>query len=178
MESIWKMLTGRNFLNSWNELPRRCLWSFQSLPEGPTNELSNDRRDFLRLAAALPATAAGSWAMAQAPAVTPAAVAYGDIAPQDRVFITTNEDSNQHRRPAIARHWRRRRAGDAAPGAGARVAAADAPLRHRGSPDLSPHHLLRKRRHGDGLRIRPVGGTPAVPVRWRNRRSPPWPATC
>ena len=78
------------------------------------NELSNDRRDFLRLAAALPATAAGSWAMAQAPAVTPAAVASGDIAPQDRVFITTNEDSNQHRRPAIARHWRRRRAGDAA----------------------------------------------------------------
>ena len=57
------------------------------------NELSNDRRDFLKLAAALPATAAGSWAMAQAPAVTPAAVASGDIAPQDRVFIT-NEDSN------------------------------------------------------------------------------------
>ena len=66
MESIWKMLTGRNFLNSWNELPRRCLWSFQSLPEGPTNELSNDRHDFIKLAAALPATAAGSWAMAQA----------------------------------------------------------------------------------------------------------------
>ena len=57
------------------------------------NELNNDRRDFLKLAAALPATAASSWAVAQAPATTPVAAAAGDIAPQDRVFIT-NEDSN------------------------------------------------------------------------------------
>lgn len=57
------------------------------------NQLNNDRRDFLKLAAALPATAAGSWAMAQAPVATPAVASPGDIAPQDRVFIT-NEDSN------------------------------------------------------------------------------------
>lgn len=57
------------------------------------NELSNERRDFLKLAAALPVTAASSWAMAQAPAASPAVVAAGDIAPQDRVFLT-NEDSN------------------------------------------------------------------------------------
>lgn len=57
------------------------------------NKPDEQRRDFLKLAAALPATAAGSWALAQAPAATPATVATGDIAPQDRVFIT-NEDSN------------------------------------------------------------------------------------
>ena len=57
------------------------------------NEPNNDRRDFLKLAAALPVTAAGSWAMAQAPAAAPAVATSGDIAPQDRVFIT-NEDSN------------------------------------------------------------------------------------
>ncbi|MBA3771950.1 MAG: YncE family protein [Ramlibacter sp.] len=57
------------------------------------NKANEDRREFLKLAAALPATAAGSWAFAQAPAATPAAVATADIAPQDRVFIT-NEDSN------------------------------------------------------------------------------------
>ena len=57
------------------------------------NKLNEDRRDFLKLAAVLPATAAGSWALAQAPAAAPAAVATADIAPQDRVFIT-NEDSN------------------------------------------------------------------------------------
>ena len=57
------------------------------------NELNNHRRDFLKLAAALPATAASSWAVAQAAATTPVAAAAGDIAPQDRVFIT-NEDSN------------------------------------------------------------------------------------
>ena len=57
------------------------------------NELNNDRRGFLKLAAALPASAAGSWAMAQAPAAAPAVAASSDIAPQDRVFIT-NEDSN------------------------------------------------------------------------------------
>ncbi len=57
------------------------------------NELNNDRRGFLKLAAALPATAASSWAMAQAPAAAPAVAASSDIAPQDRVFIT-NEDSN------------------------------------------------------------------------------------
>ena len=57
------------------------------------NELNNERRDFLKLAAALPATAAGSWAQAQAPVTATAAGAPDDIAPQDRVFIT-NEDSN------------------------------------------------------------------------------------
>ena len=60
------------------------------------NNINEDRRDFLRLAGALPATAAGSWAFAQAPDAAPAApavAAMGDIAPQDRVFIT-NEDSN------------------------------------------------------------------------------------
>ena len=57
------------------------------------NEPNNDRRDFLKLAAAIPVTAAGSWAMAQAPAAAPAVATSGDIAPQDRVFIT-NEDSN------------------------------------------------------------------------------------
>ena len=57
------------------------------------NELNNERREFLKLAAALPATAAAPWALAQGPAATPAGVASGDIAPQDRVFIT-NEDSN------------------------------------------------------------------------------------
>jgi YVTN family beta-propeller protein len=57
------------------------------------NELNNDRRDFPNRAPALPATAGAPGAMAQAPAVGPAALAWGDIAPQDRVFIT-NEDSN------------------------------------------------------------------------------------
>ena len=57
------------------------------------NERNNERRNFLRLAAALPATGAASWAQAQVPAATPAVVPDGDIAPQDRVFIT-NEDSN------------------------------------------------------------------------------------
>jgi YVTN family beta-propeller protein len=49
------------------------------------NEFPTDRREFLKLAAALPATAAAPWAWAQASA--------GDVAPQDRVFIA-NEDSN------------------------------------------------------------------------------------
>jgi YVTN family beta-propeller protein len=57
------------------------------------NELNDTRRDFLKLAAALPAAAAAPWAMAQAPAAMPAPSGSADIAPQDRVFIT-NEDSN------------------------------------------------------------------------------------
>jgi YVTN family beta-propeller protein len=57
------------------------------------NELNDTRRDFLKLAAALPAAAAAPWAMAQAPAAMPAPSGAADIAPQDRVFIT-NEDSN------------------------------------------------------------------------------------
>jgi YVTN family beta-propeller protein len=62
-------------------------------PDIRMNERNNERRNFLRLAAALPATGAASWAQAQVPAATPAVVPDGDIAPQDRVFIT-NEDSN------------------------------------------------------------------------------------
>ena len=57
------------------------------------NKLNEDRRDFLKLAGALPATVAGSWSFAQAPEAAPTAVAVGDVAPLDRVFIT-NEDSN------------------------------------------------------------------------------------
>jgi YVTN family beta-propeller protein len=59
------------------------------------NDSRDARRDFLKLAAALPAAAAAPWALAQSPA--PAQATTGgsapDIAPQDRVFIT-NEDSN------------------------------------------------------------------------------------
>ena len=67
---------------------------------------ANDtRRDFLKLAAALPAAAAAPWAAAQTSPSTASAAsssatataappaASPDIAPQDRVFIT-NEDSN------------------------------------------------------------------------------------
>jgi YVTN family beta-propeller protein len=57
------------------------------------NLLDNDRRDFLKLAAALPTAAAAPWALAQIPAPAAAARVAGDIAPADRVFIT-NEDSN------------------------------------------------------------------------------------
>ena len=57
------------------------------------NKLNEDRRDFLKLAGALPATVAGSWAFAQVPDAAPSVAAMGDIAQQDRVFIT-NEDSN------------------------------------------------------------------------------------
>ena len=62
------------------------------------NQSPNDsRRDFLKVAAALPAVAAAPWALAQAPVAMPApamVVSTGpDIAPVDRVFIT-NEDSN------------------------------------------------------------------------------------
>jgi len=59
------------------------------------NDSRDARRDFLKLAAALPAAAAAPWALAQSPAPAPAATGGGapDIAPQDRVFIT-NEDSN------------------------------------------------------------------------------------
>ena len=56
------------------------------------NELNDTRRDFLKLAAALPAAAAAPWAMAQTPAAMPAPPG-ADIAPQDRIFLT-NEDSN------------------------------------------------------------------------------------
>ncbi len=56
------------------------------------NNIDDTRRDFLKLAAALPAVAAAPWAMAQAPAAMPAPSG-ADIAPQDRVFLT-NEDSN------------------------------------------------------------------------------------
>ncbi len=59
--------------------------------------LNDSRRDFLKVAAALPAVAAAPWALAQAPVAMPApatVVSTGpDIAPVDRVFIT-NEDSN------------------------------------------------------------------------------------
>lgn len=53
----------------------------------------HDRREFLKLAAALPAGAAPGWAIAQAVSSTPPAGAPADVAPEDRVFIT-NEDSN------------------------------------------------------------------------------------
>ena len=56
-------------------------------------ELNDARRDFLKLAAVLPATAAAPWAFAQAAAEKPSVAASTDIAPTDRVFIT-NEDSN------------------------------------------------------------------------------------
>lgn len=59
--------------------------------------LNDSRRDFLKVAAALPAVAAAPWALAQGPVAMPAppmGVSTGpDIAPVDRVFIT-NEDSN------------------------------------------------------------------------------------
>ena len=59
--------------------------------------LNDSRRDFLKVAAALPAVAAAPWALAQGPVAMPApamVVSTGpDIAPVDRVFIT-NEDSN------------------------------------------------------------------------------------
>jgi YVTN family beta-propeller protein len=53
------------------------------------------RRDFLKLAVALPAVAAAPWASAQpsASAASTTPIANPDIAPQDRIFIT-NEDSN------------------------------------------------------------------------------------
>ena len=62
------------------------------------NETTNDsRRDFLKVAAALPAVAVAPWTLAQGPAAMPAPAMAGsagpDIAPVDRVFIT-NEDSN------------------------------------------------------------------------------------
>jgi YVTN family beta-propeller protein len=63
------------------------------------NEGLNDaRRDFLKIAAALPVAAAAPWALAQnsaekSPAQKSAAASPADIAPADRVFIT-NEDSN------------------------------------------------------------------------------------
>jgi len=65
------------------------------------NELNNERRDFLKLAAALPATAAGSWAQAQAqaPVTATAAAAPDDIAPQDRVFITNLTSFDEDARP-------------------------------------------------------------------------------
>jgi YVTN family beta-propeller protein len=56
-------------------------------------DLNDARRDFLKIAAALPAATAASWALAQGPSEKPASVASTDIAPVDRVFIT-NEDSN------------------------------------------------------------------------------------
>ena len=61
------------------------------------NSLNDSRRDFLKVAAVLPAVAVAPWALAQA-ATTGAAQAMGisagpDIARVDRVFIT-NEDSN------------------------------------------------------------------------------------
>ena len=56
-------------------------------------ELNDTRRDFLKIAAVLPAAAAAPWAFAQEPAEKPAFAASPDIAPVDRVFIT-NEDSN------------------------------------------------------------------------------------
>jgi YVTN family beta-propeller protein len=57
------------------------------------NEQNDTRRDFLKLAAALPAAAFAPGAVAQAPTVMPSPSGSADIAPQDRVFIT-NEDSN------------------------------------------------------------------------------------
>ena len=62
------------------------------------NEATNDsRRDFLKVAAALPAAAAVPWAMAQGPAAMSAPAMTADVGPDieaaDRVFIT-NEDSN------------------------------------------------------------------------------------
>ena len=62
-----------------------------------TDPFNDARREFLKIAAALPAVAAAPWALAQsaAPAGASAtnASAGPDIAPVDRVFIT-NEDSN------------------------------------------------------------------------------------
>ena len=56
------------------------------------NELIDTRRDFLKLAAAMPAAVAAPWAMAQTPAAMPAPP-NADIAPQDRIVLI-NEDSN------------------------------------------------------------------------------------
>ena len=62
-----------------------------------TDPLNDSRREFLKVAATLPAVAAAPWALAQgassAPASTMNASASADIALADRVFIT-NEDSN------------------------------------------------------------------------------------
>ena len=62
-----------------------------------TEPLNDSRREFLKVAATLPAVVAAPWALAQgalsAPASTMNASASADIAPADRVFIT-NEDSN------------------------------------------------------------------------------------
>ena len=62
-----------------------------------TDPLNDSRREFLKVAATLPAVVAAPWALAQgatsAPAPTMNASASADIAPADRVFIT-NEDSN------------------------------------------------------------------------------------
>ena len=57
------------------------------------NKLNEERRDFLKLAGVLPITVIGSRALAQASGTAATPAATGDIAPQDRVFIT-NEDSN------------------------------------------------------------------------------------
>ena len=56
-------------------------------------ELNDARRDFLKVAAALPAVAVAPWAIAQGPVVAAGPASAPDIAPVDRVFIT-NEDSN------------------------------------------------------------------------------------
>ncbi|MEP6965059.1 MAG: twin-arginine translocation signal domain-containing protein, partial [Polaromonas sp.] len=56
-------------------------------------ELNDARRDFLKLAAVLPAVAVAPWAIAQDPVVAAGTASAPDIAPVDRVFIT-NEDSN------------------------------------------------------------------------------------
>ena len=58
-----------------------------------TEELNDARRDFLKIAAVIPAAAAAPWAFAQSPAPAAALATAPDIAPKDRVFIT-NEDSN------------------------------------------------------------------------------------
>ena len=58
-----------------------------------TEELNDARRDFLKIAAVIPAAAAAPWAFAQGPAPTSGLATAPDIAPGDRVFIT-NEDSN------------------------------------------------------------------------------------
>ena len=62
-----------------------------------TDPFNDARREFLKIAAAIPAVAAAPWALAQSAASAGAsatnASAGPDIAPVDRVFIT-NEDSN------------------------------------------------------------------------------------
>ena len=59
----------------------------------PHDKLNDARRDFLKIAAALPVAAAAPWTLAQQPAEKSAAATASDITPVDRVFIT-NEDSN------------------------------------------------------------------------------------